>query len=61
MQVRMLTSMAGIGFVWSVGDVVEVSPGEAERFVAAGFAELVRAAPVETAVRKRAAVERTSK
>lgn len=61
MQVKMLTSMAGIGFVWNNGDVVEVSAAEAARFVAAGFAELVRAAPVEVAVPKRHGIERARK
>lgn len=51
-KVKLLTSMAGIGFSHNAGDVVDCSEAEAKRFVEAGIAELVEAPKVEKAVKK---------
>lgn len=43
MKVKMLTSMAGRDFSLSPGDEHEFSQAEAERLIAAGFCEAVKA------------------
>lgn len=53
MKVRLLTSMAGIDFSHNQGDEIDCNEAEAKRFIEAGIAEPVTAAPkVERAVAK---------
>lgn len=51
-KVKMLTSMAGIDFSYSSGDVVDCSETEALRFISAGIAEPIDGEKVERAVSK---------
>lgn len=53
-KVRLLTSMAGIGFAHDEGAIIDVTDAEAKRYLDAGIAEaLVSAEPkVERAVKK---------
>lgn len=60
MKIRMLVSRAGLNSAQSPGDEIEVSEAEAKRMIAAGQAELVRAAKAEKAV-KRSASEKAVK
>lgn len=41
MKVRLLTSRVGYGFAQSSGDLIEVSPEDGRRMVAAGQAERI--------------------
>lgn len=53
MKVRMLTGMAGVEFSLSVGDLHDCAEDEADRLIAAGFAEPVSdEPPADTAVAK---------
>ena len=54
-KVKLLTSMAGIGFSHNAGDIIDCNEAEAVRFVAAGIAEAAEApvSKVERAVKKR--------
>lgn len=53
--VRMLTSIAGADFARSRGDLHECSDAEAERLIAAGYAEVIEiAAPPAKAKAERA-------
>jgi hypothetical protein len=55
MQVRLLTSMAGVGFSHSAGEVIDVDNAYAARMIASGIAETVdQPAAVETATKKTA-------
>lgn len=55
MQVRLLTSMAGVGFSHSAGEVIDVDNAYATRMIAGGIAEAVdQPAAVETATKKTA-------
>lgn len=47
-RIRMLTSVAGEGFSWRAGDVVDLPGPEAAKWADGVRAELVRAEPVET-------------
>lgn len=51
MKVRLLVSRGGPAGTFNRGEEIDVSPAEAERMVAAGHGEIVRAAPVERAVK----------
>lgn len=51
-KVKLLTSMAGIDFSHNIGDVIDCNAAEAERFVAAGIAELAEVKKTEKAVKK---------
>ena len=55
-KIKLLTSLAGIDFSHNAGDIIDCNEAEAQRYIAAGFAEAVGApAPkVERAVKKRA-------
>ncbi len=44
-RVRMLTSMATKRHSWARGEIVEATPDEAQSWLAAGIAELVRGRP----------------
>jgi hypothetical protein len=46
--VRMFTSVAGADFAYAHGEEVDLAPEEAQRYVAAGWAELVRGRAPET-------------
>jgi hypothetical protein len=61
-KIRMLTSMAGINFVYSSGDILNVTDAEATRYIEAGIAEgFVSSEPkIERAVKK-AIVEKAVK
>lgn len=52
MRIKLLTSRAGAGFAQARGEEIEVGDAEAARMIAAGQAEPVRAAPVETAAKR---------
>ena len=53
MQVRLLTSIAGINFSHASGDIIEVDDAYSVRLIESGQAELVdEPATVETATRK---------
>ena len=52
MQVKLLTSMAGINFSHNAGDVIDCNEAEAKRFIEAGIAEPVSAPKIERAVKK---------
>lgn len=62
MQIKLLTSRAGVGFSQARGEIIEVSDDEAARMMEAGQAEAVvavgRSAPVERAVKRGADVEK---
>lgn len=45
MKVRLLTSMAGIDFSHNQGDEIDCNEAEAKRFIEAGIAEPITAAP----------------
>lgn len=49
MLVRVLKSVAGLGFAHAPGALVELDDEEALRWIRGGLAEPVREAPVETA------------
>jgi hypothetical protein len=53
-KIRMLTSMAGVNFVYNTGDIIDVTDAEAARYVEAGIAEGLGGsdAKVERAVKK---------
>ena len=51
MQIKMLTGMAGSEYVLSPGDVHTFPDAEAERLIAAGFAERVATRKREKAVK----------
>lgn len=51
MLVRMLVPQAGVDFLREAGAVVEVDPAEAGRLIGRGYAEPVRQAGRERAVR----------
>jgi len=52
-KVRLLQSMAGIGFSNSVGDIVEINdPDALQRYVERGIAEIVEETKVEKATKK---------
>lgn len=55
MKVRLLVSRAGVGFVQSPGDEIDVDAAEAVRMIERGQAEPVREAPPERAVPKQKA------
>lgn len=59
-KVRLLTSMAGIDFSHDQGAIIDVTDDEAIRYVEAGIAENVEAAPIERATKK-VAVEKAVK
>lgn len=46
--VRMVTSVAGEGFAYRFGEEADLSPEQAQRFVAAGWGELVRGLDPDT-------------
>jgi hypothetical protein len=48
MKVRFLTGIAGLTFIYSPGEEVEMGPSEAERWIKSGAAEFVLST-VETA------------
>lgn len=50
-KVRMLTGIGGPGLEAAAGEVVEVSPAEAERFHERGIGEIVRSVPRDNAER----------
>lgn len=53
MKVKVLVSVAGVGFSYSPGEVVEDMPKErAEEFIRIGYAEEVKAARRATAKKK---------
>lgn len=52
MKVKLLTSLSGVHGAFDAGDEYTCSVEEAERLVERGFAEHIRAEPVEKAVRK---------
>ncbi len=54
MKVRLLTGMAGIDFSHNAGDEIDCNEAEASRFIEAGIAEPISAAPakVERATKK---------
>jgi len=60
MKIKLLCCRAGAGFVQNRGDEIEVGADEGLRMIEAGQAELVRAAPVERAV-KSAKTEKAAK
>ena len=45
MRVRMRVTMVGTSVTWRAGQTVDLDPGEAKSLVAAGYAELLPAAP----------------
>jgi len=47
-RIRMLTSVAGDGFVWETGQVIDLPGSEATVWADGVRAELVRGRPVET-------------
>jgi|TARA_R100001440_G_scaffold795_2_gene2616 hypothetical protein len=52
-KVRLLQSMAGIGFSNSVGDIVEINdPDALQRYVERGIAEIVEEKKVEKATKQ---------
>ena len=52
-KVRLLQSMAGIGFSNSVGDIVEINdPDALQRYVERGIAEVIEETKVEKATKK---------
>lgn len=61
MKIKLLTSCAGAGFAWSVGDEIEVSDAEAARMIEVGQALPVREAEVEKAARKQRAEKATKR
>ena len=52
MKVKLLVSRAGPAGAFNRGDIIDVPAAEAESIVAAGHAELVREAPVETTAKR---------
>lgn len=58
MQIRMLTSMAGLDFAHQVGDVIDVEPPVALRYCEAGVAELLEDQKTERATPKKKAETR---
>jgi len=51
MQVKLLTSRAGVGFTQSVGDIIEVSAYEVQMLIESHQAEAVREEKIERAVK----------
>jgi hypothetical protein len=47
-RIRMLTSVAGDGFVWEVGQEIDLPGSEASVWADGVRAELVRSVPLET-------------
>lgn len=47
-RIRMLTSVAGVDFVWEAGQVIDLPGAEASKWADGVRAEMVRTAPVET-------------
>lgn len=58
--VRMLTSLATHRHAWREGELVQASPREAEEWVPAGIAELVREERAETPERPERGMETAS-
>lgn len=53
MKVKLLVGMAGIDFSHNAGDEIDCNEAEGKRFIEAGIAEPVQAAPkVQRAVKK---------
>lgn len=52
MKIKLLVSRAGPKLAQNAGEIVDVSSDEGERMVAAGQAEIVRAAKPEKAVKR---------
>jgi len=52
MKIKLLTARATAAGSQNRGDVIEVTPNEAQRMVDAGQAEIVRSAAPEKAVRR---------
>jgi len=52
MKIKLLTARAGASGAQDRGDVIEVTPEEAQRMVEAGQAEMIRSATPEKAVRR---------
>jgi hypothetical protein len=50
MKVQLLSARASLRFVQQVGEIIDVSPAEAQRMISAGLASPVREAEIETAV-----------
>ena len=52
-KVKLLQSMAGIGFSNNIGDIVEINdPDALQRYVEKGIAEIVEETKVETATKE---------
>lgn len=60
MKIRLSVSLSGPHGAYNAGDEYECSADEAARFVAAGYGEYIRTAPVERAV-KPAKIEKAAK
>lgn len=57
-QVKLLTSRAGVNFAQNVGDVVDVTANEAERMIAAGQAVPFKAEKREKQTKRMKASEK---
>jgi hypothetical protein len=53
MKIKLLVSRSGADGAHSPGDVIDVGPNEGERMIAAGQAEIMRAATTERATPNR--------